>query len=203
MTARALLALLALLPQEPKAVDLLKLIDPAKDAVAGAWKFEGTTLVAATVKFGRIQVPYVPPAEYDVRLVVERKDKANSLVMGLVAQGKQFIAVVDAFEHDPFSGIELIDGKAFPDNETGVPGRHLENGKRATLEYGVRKDRVTMKVNGKPLVDWKADWEGLSLYKDWKMPRADALFIGAWTAPYHIHEALLTPVSGEGKRLRE
>jgi len=192
----------ALAAQEPKKVDLLKLIDPAKDAAGGTWKFEGTTLVAPTVKFGRLQIPYVPPQEYDVKLVVERKDKANSIVLGLVGGGKQFIAVVDAFDHDPFSGIELIDGKAFPDNETGVPGRLLENGKKATLEYGVRKDKVTMMVNGKRIVDWKADWEGLTLYKDWKMPRADALFIGAWTAPYHIHEAVLTPVTGEGKPLR-
>jgi hypothetical protein len=202
MLLRALVILAILAPQEKKSVDLLKLVDPAKDAVAGTWAFEETTLVASTVKFGRLQIPYAPPAEYDVRLVVERKAGANSVVLGLVAQGRQFVAVVDAFEKDPFSGIELIDGKAFPDNATGVPGRHLENGKKATLEYGVRKDRVTMAVNGKKIVDWKADWEGLSLYKDWKMPRADALFLGAWTAPYHIHEATLTPVSGEGKPLR-
>jgi hypothetical protein len=202
MLLRSLVILAVLAPQEKKPVDLLKHIDPAKDAVAGTWAFEGTTLVASTVKFGRLQIPYAPPAEYDVRLVVERKAGANSVVLGLVAQGRQFVAVVDAFEKDPFSGIELIDGKAFPDNATGVPGRHLENGKKATLEYGVRKDRVTMAVNGRKIVDWKADWEGLSLYKDWKMPRADALFLGAWTAPYHIHEAALIPVSGEGKPLR-
>lgn len=194
-------AFLLLVPQEAKKVDLLKLIDPAKDAVSGTWKFEGTTLVASTVKFGRLAIPYVPPSEYDVKLVVERKDKADSIVMGLIGGGKQFIAVVDAFDHDPASGIEMIDGKSFADNATKVPGRLLENNKRATLEYGVRKDKVTVKVNGKTIVDWKADWEALSVHKYWKVPRADALFLGAFTAPYHIHEATLTPVSGEGKAL--
>ncbi|MGH2690166.1 MAG: hypothetical protein ACRDKW_15375, partial [Actinomycetota bacterium] len=95
-----------------KTIDLLKLVDPAKDSVQGAWRFEGTALVTGPARFSRLQIPYVPPAEYDLRAVVERKDGSNSIVFGLVAGGRQFCFVLDAFERDTASGIDLIDKAA-------------------------------------------------------------------------------------------
>jgi hypothetical protein len=44
-------------------IDLLKLIDTARDAVEGAWSFEGSILVTANAKFARIQIPQVPHEE--------------------------------------------------------------------------------------------------------------------------------------------
>lgn len=185
----------------PSVVDLLKLIDPARDSVIGTWKFDGPTLVSPNAKFGRVQILYAPPDEYSVTLVAERIEGTDSIVLGLVSGGHPFMVAIDAFEHDPSSGVELIDGKSFADNETVVPGRLLENGKRATLVVHVRRQRIGVTVNGKKIVDWEGDADRLSLHPKWKMRRADALWIGAFTSVWRIHALTLTPVMGEGRRL--
>ncbi len=177
----------------PKTVDLLKLLDLPKNSVAGEWKLEGGVLATATQRFARLQIPYAPPAEYDLRAVVERKSGANSIVFGLVAGGRQFCAVLDAFERGTTSGIDLIDDKAFPDNETAFVGKVLENGKPAEVLISVRKDRLTFTVGGKKLSDWKADYSRATLFPDWKVPDPKALFLGAWTAPYHVTALEVTP----------
>jgi hypothetical protein len=178
----------------PRTVDLLKLIDPAKHAVAGEWKLERGVLVTPTLRFARVQIPYAPPAEYDLRAVVERKSGANSIVFGLVAGGRQFCAVLDAFERGTTSGIDLVDALPFPDNETAFVGKVLENGKPTEVLLSVRKDRLAFTVGGKKIVDWKADYSRATLYPDWKVPDPKALFLGAWTAPYLVSALELTPL---------
>lgn len=203
--AGALLAAVLAAAQEakvPEKVDLLQGLDFKKDAVLGKWAFEEKVLVAPTVRFGRLQIPYQPPEEYDVRLVAERKAGTDSIVLGLVGKGRQFAVVIDAFAKDPFSGVDRVDGKAFPDNETKHAGRVVENGKKVEIRASVRKDRLTITLDGKPLVDWKADWSRVSLFEDWEVPDKGALFLGSWTAPWHVHALELTPVTGEGRRTR-
>ena len=177
-----------------RSVDLLRLIDPARDAVEGTWAFDGPALVTANAKFGRIQIPYAPPEEYDVRMVAERNEGANSIVLGLVSHGRPFMVAIDAFDHDPASGVELIDGKSFADNETAVPGRLLEIGKRGTIEVAVRRGSVSVTVNGRRIIDWKGAPDQLGLHVKWKMPRKDALWLGAFACVYRVHELVLVPV---------
>jgi hypothetical protein len=185
-----------------QAVDLLALIDPAKDRVAGPWGKDGGVLVNPEMKFTRIQVPYSPPEEYDLTLVAERKKGTNSIVIGLVAGGKQFCAIIDAFEKDTASGIDLIDGLSFPDNETAHAGVLLKNGVPSTIVCSVRKDRLSVTVDGRKVVDWKADYARVSLFREWKVKDDQALFLGAWTAPYRVHKLELAPVTGAGRPLR-
>lgn len=185
----------------PRSVDLLKRIDQALGAVEGQWTFDGPVLVTPNAKFGRLQIWYVPPEEYDLRMVAERTAGANSIVLGLVSGGRPFMVAIDAFEHDPASGVELIDGKAFADNETGAPGRLLENGKRGTVEVEVRKGSVAVAVNGKRIIDWKGTPDQLGLHVKWKMPHKNALWIGAFACVYRVHELTLLPVTGEGRGL--
>lgn len=185
----------------PKSVNLLKSIDQALGAVEGQWTFDGPVLVTPNAKFGRLQLWYVPPAEYDLRMVAERTAGANSIVLGLVSGGRQCMVAIDAFEHDPASGLEMVDGRSFAENETGVPGRLLENGKRGTVEVAVRKGGVAVTVNGKKIIDWKGEPDQLSLHAKWKMPHKDALWIGAFGCVYRVHELTLTPVTGEGHPL--
>ena len=186
----------------PPKVDLLKLLDFKKDTVSGKWSFEGAVLLTSPTKFARIQVPFHPPAEYDVRLAAVRTAGTDSIVMGLVGGGRPFAVIVDAFEKNPFSGIERIDGKAFPDNEAAHPGRIVETGKPVELVYSIRKDRVRVTLDGKPIIDWKADYARVSPYEEWRTPDEKSLWLGSWTAPWRITALELTPVSGEGRLLR-
>jgi hypothetical protein len=199
---RLLLALLLAAPSDP--VDLLGLLDLSKDTVAGEWKREGTALVTSEVRFGRVMIPYVPPAEYDLRAVVERTaGDVNSLVFGIAVGDRQGAVMIDAFNHDTTSGLDLVDGKSFPDNETAHKGQILKAGKKSEVRISVRRNSLLVAVDGQPVVAWKADWRRVSLFPQWKVGVSSALFLGAWTTAWKIHRCELIPVSGPGCRLRD
>ena len=187
-----------------KDVNLLKRIDQALGAVEGQWTFDGPVLVTPNAKFARLQLGYVPPPEYDLRVVAERVEGGNSIVLGLVYGPRRFMVVVDALypnETVPRSGLELIDGKSIPDNETLVNGVQLQNRKRSTIVASVRADSVVVTVDGRKLIDWKADYQRVGLHVKWKMPHPEALWLGAYTSTWRIHELTLVQVTGNGRDL--
>lgn len=186
-------------PRRAGVVDLLKLIDLGRDPVRGEWKFEGASLVCPPIQFGRIQIPYVPPAEYDIRAVVERKGGGNSFNLGLAAGEVQFLVILDG---SAMSGLDLVDGKSFYANETTVKGQILQDGARTVVRCSVRKDRVSVWVGDRKAIDWATDFRRLSLYPSWKMPSKDTLFLGSFQGNPRIHALELTPVSGPGRPSR-
>jgi len=184
-------------------VDLLKLIDPGKDGVAGNWKLEEGKLLTTARPFDRILIPYIPPEEYDVIVEAEREGGSNSLNLGLARGDTQFVVILDALIDGKFtSGLDLIDGKPLYANETTIKGPLFEGGKRNRVVCSVRASQVIVTVNGKTVIDWNADYGRLSLYKDWKVPQKDTLFIGTWSAVVRYHSLQLRPISGRGKPLR-
>jgi len=185
-------------------VNLLTRIDTTLGAVEGQWTSDGPALVTPNAKFARLQVWYVPPEEYDLRVVAERVEGTNSIVLGLVFGSRRFMVAIDALypnEVTPRSGIELIDGKSIPDNETNVDGRQFENGKRSTIVASVRRQSVVVTVDGRKLIDWKADYARVGIHVKWKMTHPQALWLGAFTSVYRVHELTLVPVTGEGRAL--
>ncbi len=189
-------------PGRGRAVDLLRLVDPKRDAVAGTWEFQGRSLAAPALQFGRLQVPYVPPEEYDLQAVVERTTGSDSIQIGLAYGWNQFLVIVDGIERDPSSGLDLVDRRPFYDNETTLKGRLIENGVRATISISVRRERIRAWVDGRRIIDWKANYARLSLWPSWTMPRRDTLFLGAWTGRRLVHSLVLYPVTGEGRPIR-
>ncbi len=199
----ALLALLLWGAQGDGKVDLLKLLDLKKDAVAGDWKLDGGKLVSPGLTFARVQVPYVPPREYDLTVVAEREEDPNSVAVGLAVGEQQFLAILEGKRDSEFrSGLDMVGGKPFYDNETTVKGRLLPDRGTFRIVCSVREKRVTVAVDGKKAIDWPADPKKLSLFKDWKLPRRDTLFLGSWSNVVTFHRLELTPVTGEGKPLR-
>jgi len=66
-------------PKRDKTVDLLMLIDANRDAIAGKWSSKGKTLVSPPNQLDRLQIPYIPPDEYDLLVVVERKEGNDTI----------------------------------------------------------------------------------------------------------------------------
>jgi hypothetical protein len=186
-----------------KGVDLLGLIDPAKDAVLGPWTMKEGSLISPARPFGRLQIPYQPPAEYDVQVEVLRQGDSNSLNLGLVGTAGQFMVILDGVVDGEFrSGLDLVDGKSFYANETLVRGELVSRGRPTAVRVSVRKDRVEVAVDGKPALGGAIDPKRLTLYKDWAVPEKRCLLIGSWTGSVQIRKLELVPRSGEGRALR-
>jgi hypothetical protein len=183
------------------AIDLLSLIDPRIDAVKGTFLFEGKVLVMVGGDFDRLQIPYAPPDEYDLRLIAERKTGTGNINIGLVSGGHQFLVMIDA-DGGGTTGLDFIDNKPFFSNETTLRERLWLPGKPMTLECSVRKTGVTVTLDGRRIINWKGKPSQLSLFNGWKLPLLDSMMIGTWNSTFHASQMLLTPVSGQGKKLR-
>ena len=183
-------------------INLLPLIDAKKDAVSGQWSMEGGKLsCGASAMHSRVQIPYIPPEEYDLIAVVVRTENLESVNFGLVRGSTQFQAVVDAWGGG-VSGVSMLDGKLAPDNETAFRQSLLKNNQASTIICSVRKDGFKMTVDGKTVIDWKGSYSRLSNDGGWGVPNSNALYFGCYNCKVTVSKMFLTPVSGRGKRLR-
>lgn len=186
-----------------EAVNVLKLLDPAKNSVAGTWKVDRDLLITPDIQWARIQVPCVPPDEYDIRTLITRKSPKDAFVMGLVFDGKPCMVVIDG-NGAGASWMEVKEGRKGV-SENGVTyfdGNSLKRNRRAEIIYSVRKDRLTVTVDTYTILDWRGDKERLFIGKGWEMPGAEALFIGSYETVFHVEEMILTPISGSCTLLR-
>ena len=175
-------------------VDLLKLIDLERDRVSGDWRRVGSGLEASGV--ARLLIPCKPPAEYEIRIVAERTRGRADLILGLIApNGKAFNACIDSWSGSS-TGIALVNRKDVnsKDNPTRSNGPTLENDRRTSIVYTVRKDRVLVTVNSKSVVDWKPDYDHVARHGAWSMPRDDLLYIAVNHSSYRFTEMKLKPL---------
>ncbi len=203
----AFCCLAALLGAAParETVDLLALIDPVQGASGGTWTKTAEGLVSPGRPFARVLIPYAPPEEYDVAAVVERQGDSNSINLGLAVGERQFLVILDAKQGAEYlSGLDLVDGKPFMGNETTVKGAFFVQGKPGTVVCSVRKDRVTVTVDGRKAIDWKADYTRLSLFSAWSVAHKNCLLLGSWTSVIRVSKLELTAVGGgAGRKLAD
>ena len=183
-------------------VDLLKMIDPKKDSVSGEWKLEKDALVMpAGTQTAWLQIPYQPPDEYDLRVVAARRSGNLDLFLGLIGGGRPMLLHIDGSGAGNKMGIGTIDGKNWEANELVVPNaKQFVDDKPHTVMVSVRKNNLTVSVDGKLLLNWKsADYTKLSA--ELNVPNTKALYLGNWETVYEITSIQLATVSGTGKKV--
>ena len=95
---------------KPEPINLLKMIDPEKNGVTGKWKFKGEKLISDNGKLGVIEIPYVPPEEYDF-IVVFKRFEANDFVMQIMAAGGSQFTFGLGVWGNAISGFETVNGE--------------------------------------------------------------------------------------------
>ncbi len=179
-------------------VSLLPMIDPARHASAGTWKREGGGVACASDAVACIMIPYIPPEEYDLKVVVERTTSPEDLVIGVVAGGVQVPVMMDC-QGDRSSILGLGDARQ---NESTFVGKALKDNAPSTVVISVRRGRILATADGKTIIDWKGDVKRVSSSEHYKVPNPKALFLGAWKTGYRFTQVLLTGVSGSGRMAR-
>ncbi len=188
---------------QPGFVNLLKLVDPAKDAIAGTWKLEEGKLVSGPGKFVRLEFPYQTPAEYDFRVVFSRVSGGNNVSQFLSRQGKGFIWIMElALSRAGFGlcrGMWVTD--AANPSMTELAATQNDAGPHTSI-LEVRKDRIRCFFNGKLVREHKTDYSDLSMNPDWKLRSEQLLGLGCWESPTEFHRADVIEVTGKGKKTR-
>ncbi len=185
---------------QPGYVNLLRLVDPARDAVTGSWKLDDGKLVCSEASPAKLEIPYQPPAEYDFRMTYSLLGGGHNVTQYLSRQGKQFTWVLElGLNRCAFAmcrGCFITDAKNPSLTELANPGP----GPHVSL-IEVRKDRVRAHFNGKLVCEWKTDYADLGLLANWKLKTEQSLGLGSWGCPTAFHRLELTEISGKGKKL--
>jgi hypothetical protein len=179
-------------------VELLEMIDPDKDAAQGRWTRTADGLSCAGSAYACLQIPYVPPDEYDLTVSFTRTEDDGSIALLLAAQKRSFEFVVDIKGEARF---ERVNGKIAQDNPTVVPVA-VSNGRPYTLTVEVRKTHVRAILDGKTLVEWKTDLKDLTRYSVWKLGDTALCGLGANRAKVIFHAVQMVEVTGKGKPTR-
>jgi tetratricopeptide (TPR) repeat protein len=169
-------------------VNLLEIVVPERDSIEGVWALSDRKLVSPeNVSWARLQLGYVPPEEYDLRLVATRRSGNDALALGLAVGERQFVVELDG-DGATASGLGLVDGKAWNSNETTRRGAVLTQGQPSVILCSVRKKGVTVSVDGKPVISWTGDAGRLAVPPDWRVTSRRRLFLGTYRSMYHITE---------------
>jgi serine/threonine protein kinase len=196
------------LPRDSQSVNLLALIDPARDGKNGEWIFDGDSLVTPSVRQAVLEIPFEPPEEYELTAVVERKSGDNGLHIGLVAANSQTIMAIDVGDFDrgtKGSGLHTLDGKSFEANETyrKVDRLVLREGTTHTIVCNVRKQHLEVTCDGESLVDWRGDFRRLSAGDFLGKRTPGRLFLGDWESVFHISKLVLKPLDPGNQAVAE
>jgi hypothetical protein len=188
-------------------VDLLRIIDPSKDAVSGALKMQKNGLFmtglenvgrVAPEDHGRFKIRYVPPEEYDLTIIVERKEGLADFGVGLFGGGKQIFFIFDAPGF--WSGPCPLDGKGPEANGHGKQGRVLKTNTVVTLSFAIRKDSMAVKVDGKDFWSWQPGWERFSSSPVHFPDDPNVMFLECYQSSFLITKMVLTGYKEAPKR---
>jgi serine/threonine protein kinase len=171
-------------------VDLLKRIEPKRDAVAGEWKIENGQLVSPASGMPRLDIPYEPPAEYRLTAVAECATHSDCLVFGLPMSGSHAAVLIDGWRRS-ISGLENIDGQLACTNRTTQRGCFLDDGHPNTIVCTVRKRHISVVCNGKPLIAWGGDPKRLS--PPWVLRNPRRLVVGSVDSSFRLARLEVEP----------
>ena len=180
-------------------VNLVPLIDPKADAVFDTWsRNEKGELLSGTEVDGRLQFPYRPPAEYDLRIGFTRLSGEDTMAPILVGGGRQIQYFIAGF-HNTICGFDNVNGKDPDDNPTTRRREAwLQNGRRYEVLFQVRILGVKVWLDGQQLADFKTDYSNLYLDRRFTLKDNTVLGLGTHTSRILFHQIEVVEISGPG-----
>ena len=181
-------------------MNLIPLIDPIKDASVGTWIIEKGSLVSVGNK-NAIQIPYVPPEEYDFRIVFSRTSGNENVTQIFSQRGRAADWVMDGWGQRIF-GFERVAGKNADANNTTVHLPHgFDNGHSYTSILQVRKNGVQALLDGKVVSQWVTDFSDAAVHDILDLPNHEALGLST-RSPTAFSKIDVLERTGKGKALR-
>ncbi len=185
-----------------RTVNLLPLLDPARDAVHGAWKREGGDLVSdGSVAYARLRLPYQPPEEYDFRIEFTQRGGSDLLQL-LTGRGRSFTWLMGAWggRWDCFDTVKGHPCTREGGNILGAASGVRRGGRHVSVVQ-VRKDSIAAFLDGKLVVRHPTDFSDLGIPREWSVGEG-ALGLGTTFCTTVFHAVEVVEVSGTGKPLR-
>jgi hypothetical protein len=173
-----------------KWIDLAELIDPVKHAKAGNWKLENGVLTSNDANGARIQIPYLPPEEYDFRIVFSRNEGSSAIVQFASRQDQEMIWCI-GWRTTKF---------ALNEKDIDQPSA-LKNGRKETSVIKVRKGSVQFLLNDKLILEEKDEARLFDPGTWYALADKRLLGVGSHFSPTSFYSIEILEVSGRGRRL--
>ncbi len=177
-------------------IDLVSLLDPARDAIHGKWSVSEGVLRCHDSNFApRVEVPYRPAEEYDVVVVFSQPKLRNGV----------FVALPNPKGSPFWAGVGGRDGKEYLLSARpalrGEAPTLIKPNTAHTLVVQVRKDSVRCLVDGKEWLHHKTDFGDLST-DPWHQARDKTLLAVGCDDPTVFHYVRLVEITGQGTKTR-
>ena len=190
-----------------KWVDLLPLLDPAKDGVAGNWSKPDKTVRVTAAGSARAELPVSLDGSYELVLRFVRMEGQNAVMTYLPAGAYRCVLLLSVFGAKlGRGGLAFIDGKPLYKNGTMVRPCRLDNGRQYVLYIQVRVEagqaQIDVDLDDKSLVRWRGEESALSVgsYGTLRHPRSPGLGVNECDVVWH--QVRLRMLSGEARLLR-
>jgi hypothetical protein len=209
---------------EQETVELLPLIDPARDAVVGTWQLETDPAALALVSpraFGaRIEIPREPPSAYRLTVVAEPLDEPGAVTLGLRSPSGRFLVLLGFRRRESdgretmLSALENVDGGNVDANPTRLAAPLFLQGRpslivctvepqpaasapvdRAIVPAGKEPVAVRVAVDGREIIAWWGEAGRLELADYWRTPRMERLFLGAYDCRWRFRRVTLESIA--------
>jgi hypothetical protein len=181
-----------------KAINLLRLVDVQKDTVAGVWTLANGALESDRFNRGRIEIPYIPPEEYDVRMTFIRRNGDADVGLIMSKHGKGIMVAFGGTENT-LGGIDH-DGNPYG-NSTAFKCS-IENGKPYTCIVQVRNDGLKVHLDGNLVTSWKGDFQSVDMLRLFKLRDQRLMGVGAKSGVTSFQKMELIEVKGTGQKTR-
>jgi tetratricopeptide (TPR) repeat protein len=170
-------------------VDLKALLNPRRDSAGSRWEeLEGDFVSPEGGSI--IRIPYNPPPEYRLTVKVLKGSK-HMVGIGLVTAPTSVLITLD---HDPDGSCVC---RFAVDEGRGITfhsgSRVLPLFEMSTVVCTVRKNSITVEVNGREIGRWDGDFRRLSVHPAWAYG-GNGLFIGSFGKGTVIRDIELEPV---------
>jgi hypothetical protein len=177
-----------------KAVNLLALIDPARDVVSGQWGFTPAGLMSDGSAPAKLRVSYALPKEYDFVVEFTRVDGHGDVVQMCSAGGRAFGWVMSGGPGGEFFGFANVDGKGFSNNQTtSRKAGGLATGRRYLAKVKVRELGVAASINSIEVSALKTDYSNMTADRAWSVAEG-CVGVGSWKSPTVFHRIEVVPV---------
>ena len=172
--------------------DLIQLIDPSKDSLAGEWTLSDGQLRSPVLSYALLSLRAQFPPEYDLYLSVQRRQGSNSLSIGLPIGNAQCVVVLDG-DQGSYSGLELIDGVHCRQNSTRSDGGKISASEITRVRIQVRTGNINVTIDGQPLFDWTGQAQRLSVPPEIRSVDRGRCFFLAQDSQFEISQCELVP----------
>ncbi len=183
-----------------KTVNLIPLVDVAQDVLHGKWHVQDGKLYCDSGGFvPKVQIPYIPPEEYDYRIAFTQSKLRNPVFQGMpTPQGTGFYWQLGGPQGLAVFSHEVAPGKLEP--AARVPGI-VSPDQRCVCVVEVRRGGVRALVDGKQIAALATDFSDLKT-DSWHTVKDPRLLIVGCDDPTVFDTVEVVEVRGRGQLLR-